>query len=156
MVSNGMSIKQQIDSDIKTAMLAGDKETVTTLRGLKAVILNAEVAKNAREAGLADDEVVALLQKEAKKRQESADLFAQGGNTEKQQAELTEKEIIGKYLPKQMDEAELAGVVDSVIAELGVSGMQAMGQVIGVVKAKTGASADGAMIARIVKDKLGE
>lgn len=156
MVSNGMSIKQQIDSDIKTAMLAGDKETVTTLRGLKAVILNVEVAKNAREAGLADDEVVALLQKEAKKRQESADLFAQGGNTEKQQAELTEKEIIGKYLPKQMDEAELAGVVDSVIAELGVSGMQAMGQVIGVVKAKTGASADGAMIARIVKDKLGE
>lgn len=137
-------------------MLAGDKETVTTLRGLKAVILNVEVAKNAREAGLADDEVVALLQKEAKKRQESADLFAQGGNTEKQQAELTEKEIIGKYLPKQMDEAELAGVVDSVIAELGVSGMQAMGQVIGVVKAKTGASADGAMIARIVKDKLGE
>lgn len=156
MVSNGMSIKQQIDSDIKTAMLAGDKETVTTLRGLKAVILNAEVAKNAREAGLADDEVVALLQKEAKKRQESADLFAQGGNTEKQQAELTEKEIIGKYLPRQMDEAELVGVVDSVIAELGVSGMQAMGQVIGVVKAKTGASADGAMIARIVKDKLGE
>lgn len=156
MVSNGMSIKQQIDSDIKTAMLAGDKETVTTLRGLKAVILNAEVAKNAREAGLADDEVVALLQKEAKKRQESADLFAQGGNTEKQQAELTEKEIIGKYLPQQMDEAELVGVVDSVIAELGVSGMQAMGQVIGVVKAKTGASADGAMIARIVKDKLGE
>jgi uncharacterized protein YqeY len=75
------STKQQIDADLKTAMLAGDKTLVTTLRGLKSAILYVEVAENAREKGLPEDAVVAILQKEAKKRQESADLYLQGGNT---------------------------------------------------------------------------
>lgn len=150
-----MSIKQQLDQDLKTAMLAGDKTLVTTLRGLKAAILNAEVAEHARDTGLADDKVVALLQKEAKRRQESADLFAQGGNQEKAEAELTEKAVIEQYLPAQMSEAELSELVDEAIVQTGASGMQMMGQVIGAVKAKAGAGADGAAIARLVKEKLG-
>lgn len=150
-----MSIKQQLDQDLKTAMLAGDKVLVTTLRGLKAAILNAEVAENARDAGLAEDKVISLLQKEAKRRQESADLFAQGGNSEKAEAELKEKAVIEAYLPAQMSEAELSTLIDAVIAQTGASGMQMMGQVIGAVKAKAGASADGGTIARLVKEKLG-
>lgn len=150
-----MSIKQQLDQDLKTAMLAGDKTLVTTLRGLKAAILNAEVAENARDTGLSEDKVIALLQKEAKRRQESADLFAQGGNTEKAEAEKTEKAVIEQYLPAQMSEAELSELVDEAIVQTGASGMQMMGQVIGAVKAKAGASADGAAIARLVKEKLG-
>jgi uncharacterized protein YqeY len=150
-----MSVKQQIDADIKTAMLAGDKVLVTTLRGLKSAILNVEVAEGKREEGLSDDVVINLLQKEAKKRQESADLYAQGGSPERQQAELTEKTVIEKYLPQQLSEAEISILVDEVIASTGASGMQAMGQVIGGVKAKAGAAADGAVIARIVKEKLG-
>ncbi len=86
-----MGLKQQIDADLKTAMLAGDKVLVTTLRGLKSVILNVEVAEGSRETGLADDKIISLLQKEAKKRQESADLYLQGGSVERQQAELAEK-----------------------------------------------------------------
>lgn len=149
-----MTIKEQIDADLKTAMLAGDKTLTTTLRGIKAVILNEEVAQNKRETGLGDDEVVRLLQKESKKRQESAELFAQGDNTEKSQAELIEKEVISKYLPAQLSEEELARLVDEAIASTNAAGMQAMGQVIGVVKAKAGAAADGAVIARLVKEKL--
>lgn len=149
-----MSVKQTIDADLKTAMLAGDKTLVTTLRGLKSAILYVEVAENARDEGLPDDTVISILQKEAKKRQESADLFAQGGNTEKQQAELEEKRVIEKYLPKQVSEDEIKALVDEVVAATGASGMQAMGQVIGAVKAKAGASADGSVVARLVKERL--
>src|SRR3954462_11571922 len=102
-----MSLKQQIDRDIKTAMLAGQKTLVTTLRGLKSTILYAEVAKGSREEGLSDPEAIELLAKEAKKRQESADLYKQGGSPERAEAELTEKQVIEQYLPKQLTEDEL-------------------------------------------------
>ncbi len=149
-----MSIKETIDQDIKQAMLGGDKTLTETLRGLKSAILNVEVAENKREKGLADDEVISLFQKEAKKRQESADLFAQGGNHEKAEAEMAEKSIIESYLPEQMSDQELAEVIDGCISELGATGMQAMGQVIGAVKQKVGARADGGRIAAAVKGKL--
>lgn len=148
-----MDIKQEIDQDLKSAMLAGDKPLVTTLRGLKGVILNAEIAQNARDSGLANEQVVSLLQKEAKKRQESADLYAQGGNSEKQQAELDEKVIIEKYLPEQMGEAELIEVVEAAIAEIG-GDQRSMGQIIGRVRQDIGGNADGALIAKLVKERL--
>lgn len=151
-----MSLKERIDADLKTAMLAGDKTLVMTLRGLKSSILNVEVAEGKRDTGLADDAIISLLQKEAKKRQESADLYNQGGNIERQQAELDEKKVIQQYLPAQLSEEEISATVEEVITETGASGMQLMGQVIGAVKAKTGASADGAVIARIVKEKLSQ
>ncbi len=151
-----MSLKSQIDADLKTAMLAGDKTLVTTLRGLKAAILNTEVAEGSREEGLSDDKIITLFQKEAKKRQESADLYVQGGNQEKAEAEAAEKAVIEKYLPAQMSEEELAGLVGEAIVNIGASGIQQMGQVIGAVKAKAGAAADGAVIARLVKEKLGQ
>lgn len=149
-----MSISKDIDADLKTAMLAGDKTLATTLRGLKSVILYEEVAKGVRDTGLEDEAVITLLSKEAKKRQESADLYVKGGNNEKAQQELTEKTIIEKYLPAQMSEEELIGIIEAVIESTGASSMQQMGQVIGAVKSKTGASADGALIAKIVKEKL--
>lgn len=149
-----MSIKGDIEADLKQAMLAGDKTLVETLRGLKSAILYSEVAAGTR--GEADDDaaVQAVLAKEAKKRQESADLFKQGGNDQKAQAELAEKAVIEKYLPEQMDEAEVAKVVDEVIAELGANSVQQMGQVIGRVRARTQGQADGGMIARLVKERL--
>lgn len=146
-------LKTQLDQDLKAAMLAGDKVLVTTLRGLKSAILYAEVEKKARDMGLSDDEIVTLLAKEAKKRQESADLFRQGGNLEKAEAELAEKAVIEKYLPAQMSDDELAKVVDECIVTLQATSAQ-MGQVIGAVKAKVGANADGARIAALVKERL--
>lgn len=149
-----MSLKERIDQDLKAAMLAGEKDKATTLRGLKSAILNAEIAKGARDSGLTDDEIIAVLGKESKKRQESADLYKQGGDTARQQAELAEKDLIDAYLPAQMSETDIAAVVDTVIREMGEVTLQQMGAVIGKVKQHTGGSADGATIARLVKERL--
>lgn len=151
-----MNIKQQIDSDLKAAMLGGDKVLTTTLRGLKSVILYAEVAANLRETGLPDNEIIVLFSKEAKKRQESADLYKQGGNDEKAQAELVEKTVIEGYLPKQLSDEELILLIDSAISELNAEGTQVMGQVIGLVKQKSQGQADGGRIATLVKEKLSQ
>lgn len=147
-------LEQKLEQDIKAALLAGDAVRVTTLRGLKATLLNVKVNTGKRDAGLTDEEVLPILAKEAKKRQESADMYAQGGATERAQAELLEKTVIEAYLPAQLDEAAIAELVDSVIAETGATSMANMGQVIGVAKQKAGATADGSVIARIVKEKL--
>ncbi len=147
-------LKQQIEQDLKQALLSGDKDRATTLRGLKSVILYAEVAQGIRDTGLPDDEVIALLSKEVKKRQESADLFAKGGAEDRAAKELAEKVIIEAYLPKQLSDDELAQIIDAAIAETGADGPQAMGKVIGLVKQKAAARADGSRIAATVKDKL--
>src|SRR5215469_9173473 len=121
-------LRQQIEQDLKTALLAGDKERALTLRSLKSAILYVEVAKGARETGLPEDELIAILSKEAKKRQESADLYKQGGSEDRAAKELAEKTIIEGYLPKQLSDDELLALVDKAIAQTNASGMQAMGQ----------------------------
>ncbi len=149
-----MKIKAQIDEDIKQAMLAGEKTLVTTLRGLKSEILYEEVAKGVREEGLGEDAVIDLLVKEAKKRQESADMYDRGGSAERSQAESEEKKIIEKYLPSQLSNEELDKLVSSVIIELKATNMSDMGKVISSVKSRSRGSADGATISKIVKEKL--
>src|SRR5690242_5776778 len=129
-----MSLKTKIDQDLKAALLGGDKSKATTLRGLKSAILYAEVDKGQRETGLSGDEIVVVLSKEAKKRQESADLYAQGGDPNRQQAELAEKAIIDAYLPAQMDESALVRLIDEAIKATGATDPSQMGQVIGQVK----------------------
>lgn len=147
-------LKQQLDKDLKVALLSGDKDRATTLRGLKSVILYAEVAKGLREEGLPDDEILVLFAKEAKKRQESADLYVKGDSPERASKELAEKVIIEEYLPQQMSDEELKSLIETVVSELGISTMQQMGQVIGAVKQKTEGRADGSRIAQFVKERL--
>jgi len=147
-------LKTRIDQDLKSALLAGDKVLVTTLRGLKSAILYAEVAKGVRDEGLPDQEITVLLSKEAKKRQESADLYRQGGSLEKAEAELEEKAVIEKYLPEQLSDADLQAIVETAATEVGASGPQAMGKVIGLVKQRAGSQADGGRIAAMVKQRL--
>lgn len=145
-------IEMQLEQDIKTAMLAGDKERVLVLRTIKSVLLSAKVAGGTRDSVLPDTEVIALFSKEAKKRQESAELYKQGGNDFKAEAELSEKAVIETYLPAQLSESEIATLVDEVIAVMGPGA--ALGPVIGQVKAKSNGAADGALIAKLVKEKL--
>lgn len=147
-------LKQRLEQDLKAALLAGDKEQATTLRGLKSVILYAEVAKGVRDQGLGDDEIIALFAKEAKKRQESADLYKQGGSEDRAAAELAEKQIIENYLPKQLSEVEIRQLIEAAITEVNDSSMRAMGSIISLVKQKSGGAADGAVIARLVKERL--
>lgn len=148
------SLKQRLDSDVKQAMLAGDALRLETLRGLKSVILYAEVAAGKREQGLADDEIETLFAKEAKKRQESADLYLQGGSPERAEKELAEKSIIESYLPERLDDESLGVIIDEVIAAQGPVTPQAMGAIIGAVKQRVGNTADGGTIAKLVKEKV--
>ncbi len=148
------SIKQQIEADLKTAMLSGDKVLTTTLRGLKSAILDVEISSGKRDSGLSDEEVTSILGKEAKKRQESADMYTLGRSPEKAAAENLEKQVIEKYLPQQMDDEALKNLVEAAVTETGAETMQDMGKVIGLVKQRAGASADGGRIASIVKERL--
>ena len=145
------SLEQTLEADIKTALLAGDKERALTLRTVKSALLSVKVNSGKRDSGLTDDEVIAILAKESKKRQESADFFVQGGATERADKELSEKAVIDGYLPAQLSEADVAAIIDEVMAANSDAGM---GQVIGMVRAKAGANADGALIAKLVKEKL--
>lgn len=149
-------IKPTLDGDIKTALLSKDSLTVTVLRSLKSAILYAEVAAKKRDDGLNDEEIILVMQKEAKKRQESAEAYKKGDRAELAAQELAEKAIIDKYLPKQMDDAEVNAVIDQVMVGFDAPTMQQMGQIIGAVKQKVGASADGSLVARLVKERLGK
>jgi uncharacterized protein YqeY len=147
-------LKQRIEQDLKNAMLGGDKKRVSILRVVKSAILYAEVAKGKREAGLSDAETIDILSKEVKKRQETAELYQKAGENERAEAELAEKAIIESYLPEQLSDAELERIVQEAIYSTGAVSVQQMGQVIGEVKKKVGASADGGRIARLVKEEL--
>lgn len=147
-------LKDTINADLKTAMLARDVVRTQTLQGLKAAILNEEVAQKVRDTGLAEPEIEKIIARECKKRDEAAELFERGGNAESAAKERAEKEILSVYLPEQMSEVELLSVIDTILGEIKPAGMQDMGRVIGAVKAKTGNMADGALIAKLVKVKL--
>ena len=147
-------LEQRIEDDIKSALLAGDKTRAMTLRGLKSTLLNVKVAEGKRDSGLSDEEVINIFSKEAKKRQESADLYVQGNSQERADKELAEKSVIEEYLPKQLSEDEIASIVAEVISETGASEQRDMGKVIAGVRAKTAGSADGSIIARLTKEKL--
>jgi uncharacterized protein YqeY len=146
-----MSIKEQLNSDLKTALLAGDKFLATTLRGLKGVILNVEIEKGVRDSGLPDSEIIQLLAKEAKKRQDSIDMYVQGGAQDKADLELKEKQIIENYLPEQISDSELTQIVDDIISS---SPSLNMGQAIGKVKQQVGSTAEGSRIASFVKARI--
>jgi uncharacterized protein YqeY len=149
-----MALKDTIQDDIKTALLGGDRVVGETLRNLKAAILNEEVAQGKRDEGLSDEEVEKIIAREVKKRNESISVYEQNGRPELAEVERQEAEIISRYLPEQVGEDEIRQIVTAKITELGASGPQAMGQVIGAVKQQLGNSADGALVARIVKETL--
>ena len=150
-----MALKEQIQNDMKAALLSGSRFEGDTLRDLKAAILNEEVASGKRDEGLDDTEIEQVIAREVKKRRESIALYEQNGRGELADGEKKELEVLEKYLPQQLSEDEVRALVDEAIATLGAEGLQMMGQVIGAVKAKAGTAADGAVVARITKQQLG-
>ncbi len=149
-----MALKARIDADLKTALLGGDRFGAEVLRGLKAAILNEEVATGKRESGLADEDIEKTIAREVKKRYESAELYDNNDRRESAESERAEAEILQRYLPRQLEEAEIIEIVEQTIDLLGATGMQSMVLVIGAVKQKVGNTADGATVALIVKEKL--
>jgi uncharacterized protein len=148
-----MSLKQQIDNDIKSAMLAKNKEELTALRSVKSLILLAETEKGG--SGDINQEVEnKLLMKAAKQRKESAEIFQKEGREDLAKKELFELEVISRYLPKQLSEAEITAEVKKIIEQVGAKGPQDMGKVMGTATKQLAGKADGKMISEIVKKIL--
>ncbi len=149
-----MALAEQIANDMKAALLGGNRFVGEVLRGLKAAILNEEVATGKRDTGLGDDEVEKVIAREVKKRHESAKLYRENGRDELAEPEEQEAAILAAYLPEQLGDDEIRSLVQASITALGVSGPQAMGQVIGAVKKEAGNTVDGARLATITKEEL--
>ncbi|MGB4420778.1 MAG: GatB/YqeY domain-containing protein [Candidatus Saccharimonadales bacterium] len=151
-----MSVKDRINSDLKAALLGGDHFKCDVLRTIKAVILNEEVALGKREEGLEDSLVEQLIAKELKKRHESAEIYNQADRKELADKELNEVEILSQYLPPQLSEEEILKIIRSHASELSIKDQSGMGQLIGSVKKQLGSSADGSVIAKLVKQVVEE
>jgi hypothetical protein len=149
-----MALKQRIQDDLKAALLGGNRFAAETLRGLKAAILNEEVAQGKRDDGLDDTVIEQIVAKEIKKRNESALLYEQNDRAESAANERREAEILSVYLPEQLSDDELKAIIKTKIAELDAQNSSMMGQVIGAVKKEVGTKADGAKIALFVKEAL--
>lgn len=148
--------KDQLQTDLTTAMKAKDALTVSTLRMALAAITNAEVAGK-QQVTLSDDEVLAVLAAEARKRTESAEVYEQAGRTEMAAKERAEAAVLEAYLPAPLSDADLDAVVAeqvAVAAGNGLTGPKAMGTIIKAVREQVGTAADGARVSAAVKAAL--
>src|SRR5579859_1752304 len=122
---------EQIESDLKSALLAGDKLKTETLRGLKSALLNEAIALGVKDQGLNDEQIQKVLVRESKKRQEAIELYKKAKESERSAAEKLEKDIIDSYLPEQAAEEDISKAVDEELARLESPTMADMGKVIG-------------------------
>ena len=144
-------LKQTLTDTIIVSMKAREIERVKVLRNVQAVIKQIEID---RQTELNDAEVLEILQKQLKQRHESLTIFTENGRDDLANKEQFEIDIINEYMPKQMDDAELAALVNSEIAEQGATSMRDMGRVMGILKTKTAGRADPALISKLLKDAL--
>jgi uncharacterized protein len=151
--AKAMSLKQQIDADIKKAMLARNKEELEALRSIKSLILLAETEKGSSDE-ISSDAEKKLLMKAAKQRKESAEIFNTQDRKDLADRELFQLEVISRYLPKQLTEEQIKTALLSVIKEVGASGPQDIGKVMGVATKKLAGQADGKLISEQVKKLL--
>jgi uncharacterized protein len=148
-----MSLKTQIDNDIKQAMLAKDKEKLEALRGIKSMILLAETDK--ANNGVVTTEIEnKLLMKAAKQRKESAEIFQKENREDLAKRELFQYDIISAYLPKQLSEEEVKTELTKIIEQVDAKGPQDMGKVMGTATKALAGKADGKLISELVKKLL--
>ncbi|HJT75462.1 MAG TPA: GatB/YqeY domain-containing protein [Chitinophaga sp.] len=148
-----MSLEVNINAAIKAAMLAKSEAELRALRAIKAAILLAKTAEGGG-AELGEAEETKLLQKLAKQRKDSLDIFRQQNREDLAKKEEEELEVIEKYLPKQLDESELRGIIAEIIASTGASSPADMGKVMGVATKQLAGKADGKAISALVKELL--
>ncbi|HEX3609591.1 MAG TPA: GatB/YqeY domain-containing protein [Solirubrobacterales bacterium] len=142
-----MSVLEQVQADVRTAMKAGDRGRAGALRMI--------VDSLQKDAKLGDGDEVAVLQRERKKRLEAAEAFGEAGRAEQAGAENFEAELIEAYLPKQLSEEELGELVDAAVAETGATEQKQIGQVMSVLMPKLGGRADGKRVSAAVRERLG-
>ena len=144
-------LKQSLSDSIKTSMKARELERVKVLRNVQSVVKQIEID---RQTELDDAQVLEVLQKQLKQRHESLTIFTENGRDDLASKEQFEIDIINEFMPKQMDDTELAALVNAEIKEQGATSMSDMGSVMGVLKNKTAGRADPALISKLVKDAL--
>ena len=149
-----MSLKQQIEADIKQAMLAKDKDGLRALRAIKSLIL-LEETKEGATGELSSDTEMKLLTKAVKQRKDSADIYRTQNRPDLLDAELAEIAIIERYLPKQLSEAELKTRLQEIIGRVGAKSPADMGKVMGAATKELAGLADGKAISAMVKLLLG-
>jgi len=148
-------LRDKINDALKEAMKAKNERAVSTLRLINAALKNADIeARGAGKPALGDAEVLTVLQKMIKQRQESKEMYEKGGRPELAQQEGEEIAIITSYLPKQMSDDEVKAAIDGAIKEIGAAGMKDMGKVIGALKAKYAGQMDFAKASGLVKAAL--
>jgi uncharacterized protein YqeY len=147
-------LEQQIQNDLKAAMLAKDKVALASIRGIKAAILLAKTAEGGQKDTLEDAELIKIIQKLVKQRKESAAIYTEQNRPELAENELAEAAVMEKYLPKALSEEEVETIVRQIIADTGASSMADMGKVMGTATKQLAGQADGRVISGIVKKLL--
>ena len=148
-----MMISNTIDQEIKKAMLAKNQPQLRGLRAIKAAILLARTEKGSAEE-MTEDTELKILQKLIKQRKESSDIYKQQGREDLASVEDEEIEVIGAFLPKQLDRSEVEVIISTIIKDTGASSMKDMGKVVGLANKELAGKADGKLIAEIVKAQL--
>ncbi|AWB83215.1 GatB/YqeY domain-containing protein [Corynebacterium liangguodongii] len=146
-------MKEAIRADLKEAMKAKDKTRTGTIRMLLAAIQAAET--EGAKHDVTDDDVLKIIAREIKKRRESAEIYGSNGREDLAEAELAEAAVLEGYQPAQLDDAELAALVDEAIAETGADSMAQMGAVMKAATARAAGRADGKRLSAAVKERLG-
>lgn len=151
-----MSLKEQLKEDLKTAMRAKEIVKRDAIRSINTMIKQIEVDKGLRDGeGLSDEEIISLIQKGVKTRNESIVQYKEAGRDDLIEKEQEQIDIFSLYLPKQLSDEELEAEVKAIIDEVGATSMKDMGKIMGPAKAKFGGSADGKRINEVVKKLLG-
>lgn len=148
-----MGLKQQIEADIRQAMLAKKKEELTALRSIKSSILLAETEKGSSQ-DLSEEQEMKILVKAAKQRKDSATIFKEQHRDDLSEKELGELAVINRYLPQQLSEEKINDVLKEIIDKLGATGMGDMGKVMGVASKQLAGKADGKTISGLLKSLL--
>jgi len=144
-------LKARLTEEMKACMKAGDKKRLSVIRSMLAAIKQVEVD---RQKQLTDEEIIAVLDKQVKQRRDSIAQYTSAGRDELAAQERYEIEVIQAFLPQPLSESEIAELIDAAIAEVGASGMQDMGKVMGVLKPKMQGRADMAEVSKQVRAKL--
>jgi uncharacterized protein YqeY len=149
-------VREQLAQALKTALKAKDQRTLSTVRLILAALKDRDIAARTRGTGegITDDEILALLQSMIKQRHESIALYEQGGRLELAQQEAEEIEVIKRFLPVQMEEAEQVNAVDDTIAELKAESLKDMGRVMAALKERYAGRMDFAKASALVKGRL--
>lgn len=147
------TLEQKLQSDLTNAIKSRDTIRMNTIKGIKTAIMETKTAKNGKK-DLEDSDIVKIIQKLAKTRKETGELYKSNNRQDLADIEFGELNVLETYLPKMLSEDEIRTIVDKTISELGVTDMKGMGRVMGTINKSYAGQVDGSMVSRIVKERL--